>query len=126
MPNIDTHARTHTHSLTRTQVFGSDMDTGAFRIYLEYVPLGSVANMLRVMTKLEEEVVRLFTRHLLCGVACLHTNAIVHRDIKPGNLLLAVNGVLKIADFGESKWVPALLQVTSRVKLSMVFEENAC
>jgi len=81
--------------------------------------------MLRVMTKLEEEVVRLFTRHLLCGVACLHTNAIVHRDIKPGNLLLGVNGVLKIADFGESKWVPALLQVTSRVKLSMGTEQNA-
>ena len=92
------------------KVFGCDIDTGIFRIFLEYVPLGSVANMLRVMTKLEEEVVRLFTRHLLCGVACLHTNGIVHRDIKPGNLLLGVNGVLKVADFGEAKWLPALLQ----------------
>ena len=54
------------------KVFGCDIESGVFRIFLEYVPLGSVANMLRIMTKLEEEVVRIFTRHLLCGVACLH------------------------------------------------------
>ena len=40
-----------------------------FRILLEYVPLGSVANMLRVMIKLEEEVVRLFTRQVLISTA---------------------------------------------------------
>jgi hypothetical protein len=61
------------------KVFGCDIESGIFRIFLEYVPLGSVANMLRIMTKLEEEVVRIFTRHLLCGVACLHANGIVHR-----------------------------------------------
>ena len=50
-------------------MYGCDVHTSVFRILLEYVPLGSVANMLRVMTKLEEEVVRLFTRQVLLSRA---------------------------------------------------------
>lgn len=39
-------------------------------------------------------------RHLLQGLRDIHAAGIIHRDIKPGNLLITTNGVLKIADFG--------------------------
>lgn len=39
---------------------------------------------------------------LCCGLNYLHSNRIVHRDIKPQNLLLATCGTLKIIDFGVS------------------------
>ncbi|KAJ1485990.1 kinase-like domain-containing protein [Baffinella frigidus] len=51
---------------------------------------------------MREEVTRVYTRQLLCGVAHIHECGIVHRDIKPQNLLLAVNGCLKVGDFGEA------------------------
>ncbi|KAF3779256.1 Cyclin-dependent kinase F-1 [Nymphaea thermarum] len=38
------------------------------------------------------------------GVAACHGNWVVHRDLKPANLLISADGVLKLADFGQS-WI---------------------
>jgi len=43
------------------------------------------------------------TRQTLSGLACLHHHGIVHRDIKPYNLLLDDQATVKICDFGLSK-----------------------
>lgn len=40
----------------------------------------------------------------LQGLEYLHVNWILHRDLKPNNLLVNSNGVLKIGDFGLAKW----------------------
>jgi cyclin-dependent kinase 12/13 len=40
---------------------------------------------------------------LLEGVAYLHDKALLHRDIKGGNLLMNKHGILKIADFGLAR-----------------------
>ena len=40
---------------------------------------------------------------ILCGVDFLHSHRIVHRDIKPQNILLANSGALKLADFGLAR-----------------------
>jgi len=40
---------------------------------------------------------------ILCGVDFLHSHRIVHRDIKPQNILLSNDGTLKIADFGLAR-----------------------
>ncbi|KAI0996430.1 Calcium/calmodulin-dependent protein kinase kinase [Podosphaera aphanis] len=42
-------------------------------------------------------------RHLILGVEYLHAQRILHRDIKPDNLLLTEDNVLKIVDFGASE-----------------------
>jgi len=40
---------------------------------------------------------------LLAAVECAHQNLIVHRDIKPGNVLVSTHGVVKLLDFGIAK-----------------------
>ncbi|MGD8646449.1 MAG: serine/threonine-protein kinase, partial [Desulfobacterales bacterium] len=44
-----------------------------------------------------------YTRQTLAGLACLHRAGIIHRDIKPFNLMLTGDGCIKIIDLGLSK-----------------------
>ncbi|ROW12810.1 hypothetical protein VMCG_00780 [Cytospora schulzeri] len=50
-----------------------------------------------------EEVCRYWFRDLILGIEYLHAQGVVHRDIKPDNLLLTEDDVLKIVDFGVSE-----------------------
>jgi hypothetical protein len=49
---------------------------------------------------LSEPTAARLSRHLFQGLRDIHAAGILHRDIKPDNLLLTTNGVLKITDFG--------------------------
>jgi len=40
---------------------------------------------------------------LLQGLAACHAQRLVHRDLKPGNLLISARGVLQLADFGQAR-----------------------
>jgi serine/threonine protein kinase len=40
---------------------------------------------------------------ILCGVDFLHSHRIVHRDVKPQNILVSNSGTLKLADFGLAR-----------------------
>jgi [calcium/calmodulin-dependent protein kinase] kinase len=51
----------------------------------------------------DEELCRHWFRDLILGIEYLHAQGVVHRDIKPDNLLLTSDDILKIVDFGVSE-----------------------
>lgn len=51
----------------------------------------------------DDESCRMWFRDLILGIEYLHAQGVVHRDIKPDNLLLTEDDVLKIVDFGVSE-----------------------
>ncbi|XAR73957.1 Mitogen-activated protein kinase kinase kinase [Bertholletia excelsa] len=86
------------------QYYGSEIIQDRFYIYLEYVHPGSINKYIHEHCgAITESVVRNFTRHILSGLAYLHSKKTIHRDIKGANLLVDANGVVKLADFGMAK-----------------------
>lgn len=85
---------------------GHGMTEEYLHIYLEYVPGGSMLNLLAQFGPLESAALRKATRGTLEGLDYLHTHSppIVHRDIKGANLLVDLDMTVKLTDFGCSKW----------------------
>ena len=88
------------------QVFDSGEDPGSHRhfIVMEYVEGPSGADLLRDHKRLEVEDAVAIVRDACHGLDYAHRAGVVHRDVKPGNLLLADDtGTTKLADFGIAK-----------------------
>ncbi len=85
------------------QYLGCERKEMSISIYLEYISGGSIGSCLRKHGKFEESVVRSLTRQTLEGLAYLHQEGILHRDLKADNILLDLDGSCKISDFGISK-----------------------
>lgn len=82
---------------------GAETDGTHLHIFQEWVPGGSVTSLLHKFGPFSMPVVRAYLFQILSGLAYLHDNGILHRDIKGGNVLVSDAGVVKLADFGSSK-----------------------
>ena len=72
-------------------------------VFMEYVPGGSIASLLQRFGPLGDNVTRVYTRQILIGLDYLHSQRVVHRDIKGANILVEKSGRIKLADFGMAK-----------------------
>jgi eukaryotic-like serine/threonine-protein kinase len=83
--------------------FGSDDASGRQFIVMEYVDGQSCAEILRERGHLPPEEAVDILGQACRGLDYAHRNGVVHRDVKPGNLLRNTDGVVKLADFGIAK-----------------------
>lgn len=93
----------HLDHVNIVQYLGCEKKEYSISIFLEYISGGSVGTCLRKHGKFEEPVVSSLTRQTLGGLAYLHSEGILHRDLKADNILLDLDGTCKISDFGISK-----------------------
>ena len=72
-------------------------------IIMEYISGGNLQNFVKKRRKLCEKTAKILYRQLIQGIKYIHSKSIVHRDIKLENILLDLNNILKICDFGVGK-----------------------
>jgi serine/threonine protein kinase len=87
------------------QVFDSGQDeaSGQYFIVMEYIEGSSCAEILRDDGWVEVEEAISIIEQACEGLHYAHRHGVVHRDVKPGNLLRALEGEVKLADFGIAK-----------------------
>jgi len=93
----------HLDHVNIVQYLGCERKEYSISIFLEYISGGSIGSCLRKHGEFEESVVSSLTRQTLAGLAYLHGESILHRDLKADNILLDTDGTCKISDFGISK-----------------------
>ena len=75
-------------------------------IYLIFECLPSdLKKLIKSSSFLSMDDVRMYVYHILCGLKYIHSCAVLHRDLKPGNILLDKNYQIKICDFGLARCV---------------------
>ncbi|XP_066451060.1 protein kinase C theta type-like [Eleutherodactylus coqui] len=74
----------------------------ADRVYFvtEYLLGGSLGAMIKMCGSLDINHVRFYTAEIACGLQFLHQRSIVHRDIKPDNIMLDRSGHIRLIDLG--------------------------
>jgi eukaryotic-like serine/threonine-protein kinase len=82
---------------------GSTGDRSVPWLVMEYLPSRSLATVLAERGTLSPHEAAMVGRQVAAALAAAHAAGIVHRDIKPGNILLGRNGTVKITDFGISR-----------------------
>uniref|UniRef100_A0A3Q2XVQ6 Mitogen-activated protein kinase kinase kinase 22 n=1 Tax=Hippocampus comes TaxID=109280 RepID=A0A3Q2XVQ6_HIPCM len=93
-----------------------DMEQRKLTIFVEFMPGGSIKDQLKAYGALTEKVTRRYSRQILQGVSYLHSNMIVHRDIKGANILRDSSGNVKLGDFGASKRIQTICMSGTGIK----------
>ena len=82
------------------EVYDVGEDNGEYYIVMEYVEGKHLKNLLKKRGKLTVPEVVDIVLQITNGLSVAHDSYIIHRDIKPQNILILENGLIKITDFG--------------------------
>lgn len=81
--------------------YGSYMKDSDLYIIMEYCGAGSASDIMKLLNKtFSENEIAIILTDTLKGLEYLHLKKKIHRDIKAGNILLSLDGLAKLADFG--------------------------
>jgi serine/threonine-protein kinase len=85
------------------QVYDLTEVEGAPAIVMEYVEGTSLKELIADESQRTFALASKVALHVLRGLSVAHGQQIIHRDIKPGNIMVDVNGMIKVSDFGLAR-----------------------
>lgn len=107
--------------------FDAHREGELLRIEMEYADGGNLAQWVaqRKEAVAETQILRLF-KQVLLGMEYVHSNRVLHRDLKSANIFLTVKGVPKIGDFGISRVITTLQKAVTVVGTPYYVSPELC
>lgn len=93
---------------------------------MEFCGGGSLYSTLKTLGCLNPDMLNALLRQVCEGLQYLHQNRVIHRDIKPHNVLLTSEGVAKLADFGCSCLMDSTKTSTMTVRGTVAYMAPEC
>jgi serine/threonine-protein kinase len=84
-------------------VYDAGEDGGNLYLAMEFIEGSNLDELLRAQRTLSPEKAIEIIRQVCAGLDFAHSKGIVHRDVKPANVMLGANGTVKITDFGIAR-----------------------
>ncbi len=84
-------------------IYDWGQESGTYFIVMEYVEGRSLRDLIRSESPLDPNQAAEITAEIASALAFAHRNGVVHRDVKPGNVLLTRSGNVKVTDFGIAR-----------------------
>ena len=82
-----------------------EADDGTYYIVMEYVPAGDLKDRMKAEGRLSPDAAVDVALQVAEALQAAHERGIIHRDVKPRNILIAGSGHIKVADFGIARAV---------------------
>eukprot|EP00004_Rigifila_ramosa_P011351 TRINITY_DN2412_c1_g1_i1.p1 TRINITY_DN2412_c1_g1~~TRINITY_DN2412_c1_g1_i1.p1 ORF type:complete len:1279 (+),score=181.61 TRINITY_DN2412_c1_g1_i1:509-3838(+) len=98
------------HSDFVVKMLYSFEDHAHFFLVMEYIQGGDLGSLLHNLICVEEPQARMYAAEIVLAIGHLHSKGIIHRDLKPDNLLISMDGHIKLTDFGLSRFGAMELQ----------------
>lgn len=102
---IESQAAASLSSTHIVSVYDVGEEENTYYIVMEYVEGVTLKEVIKENGVLAWNVALNFSLQILSALECAHKNGIVHRDIKPQNIIVTDEGVLKVTDFGIARAV---------------------
>lgn len=97
------------------RVLAAEKEKDVFFMVMEYVRGKSLEKILEKEKILEAERAVDIIKQIAYGVDHAHKNKIIHRDLRPSNILISEEGTVKITDFGTSAWLNSTQYASTRI-----------
>ena len=97
------------------RMLAAEKENKVFFMVMEYVKGPTLEKILEKEKVLEAEAAIDYIKQVCYGIDHAHKNKIIHRDLRPSNIIVSEEGTAKITDFGTSAWLQNVPYASTRI-----------